>query len=226
MICGIYCLTHKPTGKSYVGQSIDIGARWLQHKNGRERSTIGAAIAKHGWSAFRADVLEECAREQLNAAEVKWIEKLSTLSPAGYNLRTGGGQCAAFSDDVRARISQATKKGLTPEVLERRRQSMRGIPKSSAWRAAMSERQKNPVNIERIAEMARNQSASTRAKIAAAHMGKIASDATKKKLSDAARADGRVDRMRSSLNYMSPATRAKMSASAKARLNRPKAPPP
>ena len=47
MTCGIYCLTNKTTGKRYIGQSIDIAARWKQHQNCREGSVIGAAIAKH-----------------------------------------------------------------------------------------------------------------------------------------------------------------------------------
>ena len=187
MTCGIYSLTHVATGKRYVGQSINIEARWRQHQKGRDLSAIGAAIAKHGWSAFLAEVLQECPRDGLNEAEARWIARLGTLSPAGYNLRTGGGQNAAFSDEVRARISQATKAGLTPEVLARRRESMKGIPKSPEWRAAMSERQKNPRNIERIAEMARNQSSETRAKIAAAHLVRKVSEEGRARMRVAAR---------------------------------------
>ena len=220
MTCGIYCLTNKTTGKRYIGQSIDIAARWKQHQNCREGSVIGAAIAKHGWPAFSAEVLEECARDKMNAAEAAWIAKLGSLSPGGYNLRTGGGQNEAFADEVRQRISEATRRAMTPEMLERRRQSMKGIPKSAEWRAAMSERQKNPANVARLTEMARNQSASTRAKIAAAHAGKRLSDDTRKKISAAAIADGRAARMQASPNSRSAETRAKMSASAKARTQR------
>lgn len=217
MTCGIYCLKHKATGKQYIGQSIDIGARWKQHRNCREGSFIGSAIAKHGWSAFNAVVLEECAREHLNDAEAAWIAKLGSLSPAGYNLRTGGGQNAAFSEDVLQRISEATRRAMTPEMLERRRQSMKGIPKSAEWRAAMSERMKaNSANNARLLKMACAQSAETREKIAASKRGVRASDATRAKMRDVAKADGRADRMHSHANYMSEAARAKMATSAKA----------
>lgn len=216
-VCGIYCLTHSATGMKYIGQSIDVAARWRQHQKGRERSLIAAAIVQFGWPAFVPELLEVCDVAALNTTETAWIAKLGTLSPHGYNQRSGGGQCAAFSDEVRARISEATRKGLTPEVLARRRVAMTGIPKSAEWRAAMSERQRNPKNIERIAALARNQSAETRAKIAAAHQGKTLSAATRQKIADAAKADGRVARMQSSPNYLSAQTRVKMSAAAKAR---------
>lgn len=219
-LCGIYCLTNKLTGKKYVGQSRDIAARWVQHSKGKESFSIGRSIAKHGWQAFSAEVLELCDPQAMNERERHWIDAIGCLSPRGYNLTTGGCQGKEVPDDVRRVISERTRAGLTPEVLERRRLTMIGIPKSQEWRAAMSERQRNPANVARMLELSRNQSESTRAKIAAAATGRKASQETRSKLSAAAKADGRAERMRLSPSYMSDATRAKMSAAAKARCER------
>lgn len=219
-LCGIYCLKNCVTGKQYVGQSRNIKLRLAQHSKGKEVFAVGRAIAKHGWAAFSVEVLEECEPESLNQRETHWIETLRTMSPAGYNLRTGGGQAAKFSDDVRAHISRATKAALTPERVALSAAKRRGIPKSPEWRAAMSERQRGEANVSRLRAMAAAQTAEARAKISASHMGKTVSVETRAKLSAVAKAEGRAQRMCSSPNYMSEAARAKMSASAKARCER------
>lgn len=47
-VCGIYCLT-SPSGKKYIGQSMNIKRRLTQYKRGenRNQSKIHAAINKY-----------------------------------------------------------------------------------------------------------------------------------------------------------------------------------
>lgn len=219
-IAGIYCLTNTINGKRYVGQSVDIIGRWKQHAKALDKIGLGGAVAKHGWAAFTAEVLERCEPELMNERECYWIAKLGTTSPSGYNLTTGGSLRKAFTDDARAFISARTKAGLTPEVLERRNQAMRGIPKSPEWRAMMSERQKSAANVARLAEMARNQSEETKKKISAAHMGKAVSQETCALLSKIAKESGRAAHLHAHPNSRSEQARAKMSAAAKLRVAR------
>lgn len=220
--CGIYCIQHLPSGRRYIGQSRDIDARLRQHQKGRETSVIGSAIRKHGWSEFESSILERCSVDLLNDREVYWISLMGSLSPDGFNLTTGGCQNKQVTDDVKAKISLHTQAAMTPEMLERRRQKQLGVPKSAEWRAAMSERQRNPENVRRLTEMAQSQSQETRGKIAASKLGKAMGDETKLKLSAAAKQRDAAAALRNSPNYMSAATRAKMSAAAKARAARPR----
>ena len=229
MTCGIYLIRNVESGKCYVGQSRNIEARWKQHASCKDGFAIGRAIKKHGWNAFQASIIEECGADLLNDREQHWIMVLGSLSPGGYNLRTGGGQAAQFSDDVKARISIATKAALTPERVALSAAKRRGVPKSLEWCAAMSKRQQGEANVARLRELSANQTPETRAKISASHTGKVLSADTRAKISAAAKSEDRAQRLRSSPNYMSAETRAKMSSAAKARCERArlsKAPPP
>lgn len=205
-------MTHVASGKRYVGQSIDIDHRWREHAKGRTGSGVLAhAIRKYGWPAFAASILERCDRDELDAAEKRWIETLETLHPAGYNLTTGG-QKYKFTDSARAHISERTRAVMTPEWCANRARSQRGIPKSADWCEQMSVRQKSPENVARITAMARNQSKETREKIAAAHRGKTLSAETRAKVS--------ASKTGKKLPPQTPEDRAKKSIAAKARWAR------
>lgn len=182
--CGIYLITHKETGRKYVGQSINIDQRWRDHANEKTGCGILAGvIKKHGWLAFHPEVLELCEVEMLNEKEIAWIKRLDSMHPAGFNLTSGGLQYRV-TDHVRAVISERTRAGLTPEVIAARAAKIRGVPKSVEHRAKMSAAAKrNPTNIARITEMARNQSAETREKNAASKRGLRATDETRAKIS-------------------------------------------
>lgn len=56
---GIYKITKKQNGKSYIGQSNDIERRFSEHKYRRE-TPIEKAIQKYGSDAFAFEVIEEC----------------------------------------------------------------------------------------------------------------------------------------------------------------------
>lgn len=99
---GIYKITNKINGKVYIGQSVNIGARWTQHRTRpfRERaeqynSPLYRSIRKYGLSNFLFEVIEETKAEDLNKAEIKWINYYQSTDPSkGYNLSTGGeGSC-------------------------------------------------------------------------------------------------------------------------------------
>ena len=172
--CGIYLIEHTESGMRYVGQSRDIERRLREHGNGHRSSKghLSAAVSKYGWQAFSVRVLEECDSAALNGVEVMWIADLDTQHPRGYNLTSGGRQSTCINAETRARMSA----------------SMKGIPKSAEWRAAMSERQRNPVNLARIAELSRHQSAEQKAKQAERMRNRVVSPETCAKISAAAKA--------------------------------------
>jgi|LFRM01.2.fsa_nt_gb group I intron endonuclease len=86
---GIYMLRNKINGKCYIGQSVNIYARWIDHKtpSKRNRGTVlGRALSKYGWENFELIILEECPEEKLDEREMYYIAK---YRPA-YNMNEGG----------------------------------------------------------------------------------------------------------------------------------------
>lgn len=86
---GIYLVTNKINGHQYVGQSIDIKRRWVEHKcpsNIANDRTINKAYRKYGFDNFDYQVIEECSEEMLDEREKFWINKLHPV----YNMNEGG----------------------------------------------------------------------------------------------------------------------------------------
>lgn len=80
-VTGIYLIAHRPSGIVYVGQSVDIFARWGQHRHGLR----GGAHTNHLLQAvYRATpeelcfcVLEQCDEEKLNEREAHWLQQFA-----------------------------------------------------------------------------------------------------------------------------------------------------
>lgn len=92
----IYLVTHKTTGKQYIGQTIQtLERRWETHLSGgtKAEESLYAAIKKYGSEAFEICQIDEAAKEEdddLARRERYWIQKLGTLTPHGYNILRGG----------------------------------------------------------------------------------------------------------------------------------------
>lgn len=96
MSCGIYKITNRLSGKSYIGQAIDIEARWSKEKgrafspNSSEyNKTLSRAFRKYGIENFSFEILEECDAGDLNDREIYYISLYDTYFN-GYNETTGG----------------------------------------------------------------------------------------------------------------------------------------
>lgn len=87
---GIYKITKKENGKSYIGQSNDIERRFSEHKSKLD-IPIEMAIQKYGINAFTFEVIEECELNQLDERERFWIAYYNTYKGFGYNCNEGGG---------------------------------------------------------------------------------------------------------------------------------------
>ena len=74
---GIYLIENLINHKCYVGQSVDIKARWKKHKISALDYSIYRAIKKYGLDNFSFVVLEEVLNEdQLTEREQYWYEVL------------------------------------------------------------------------------------------------------------------------------------------------------
>lgn len=88
---GIYKIENKINGHVYIGQSINIERRWNDHRKRRKDSStiLGRAFIKHGISNFSFEIIEVCAKEELNIKEIYWIAKYNSYHK-GYNATPGG----------------------------------------------------------------------------------------------------------------------------------------
>ena len=88
---GIYKITNKINGNSYIGQSSNIENRIQQHffYYEHENSVLHSAIKKYGGKNFSWEILEECSLDELNEKEKYWIKYYDTHHN-GYNCTSGG----------------------------------------------------------------------------------------------------------------------------------------
>jgi group I intron endonuclease len=70
---GIYKV-ESPTGKIYIGQSINIEERWKKYKdwNNHKQPKISRSIKKHGLSNHIFEIIEECSLKLLPEREIYW----------------------------------------------------------------------------------------------------------------------------------------------------------
>lgn len=101
---GVYQITCFATGKVYVGSSVDVRNRWLQHslalRRGEHHSRhLQQAWNKYGPQAFGVAVLEWVDPEQLLEVEQKWIDSTRCAERKyGYNIsRVAGGPGDLFA---------------------------------------------------------------------------------------------------------------------------------
>lgn len=91
---GIYKITHLDTGKTYVGQSLDIAERFRQHiKRGigadpPTQNKLYPAMLEYGAENFMFEVLEECDASKLSERE-KYYTEIYQSNSFGFVVRKG-----------------------------------------------------------------------------------------------------------------------------------------
>lgn len=89
---GIYKITNTLNGMCYVGQSVDLAARWKQHVKrgiGAETSTrnkLYPAMMEIGVENFTFEIIEECPKEKLNERELYWQDYFGAKE-FGYSIK-------------------------------------------------------------------------------------------------------------------------------------------
>lgn len=142
-ICGIYKIT-SPSGRAYVGQSIDIISRFKSYFNVSNKTLVlqrrlYRSLKKYKPENHIFEVIKECKREYLDKWEIFYIKKLDLFdSDKGLNIRSGGS---------RGRVSKETKQRIS--------KSLKGIKRSPEFCKQISERQRgidNPAYGTKISE--------------------------------------------------------------------------
>lgn len=97
---GIYMIRNKNNNKVYVGQTIDIDSRWMQHRSRLKSKThenkhLQSAYDLYGKDAFEYILLEECNEEELDEKEIFYIQYYDSYNN-GYNQDLGGKGCRGY----------------------------------------------------------------------------------------------------------------------------------
>lgn len=120
MTIGIYCIMHIPSGKRYIGKSVNIEARLKTHKSSLTSPVrhpnlgnrhLWSAVQKYGWDEFEKTLVEcfDQVDERLIAdRELYWIDFYNTTNrDFGYNLRRDSSTKMIVHEETRRRLSIA-----------------------------------------------------------------------------------------------------------------------
>lgn len=108
MIVGVYKIT-SPSGKIYIGQSVDIERRFNSYKNiqsCKNQIRLYNSFIKYGVEGHIFEVLEKCSIEELNIKERFYQEEYSVIGERGLNCRLQGTEdkSGLLSDDTKDKL--------------------------------------------------------------------------------------------------------------------------
>lgn len=172
-LIGIYRITNKQNGKSYIGKTgMNFGDRWDSHRALLNADKHDNRHLQNAWNKYGADAFEfaivECVSspERLNELEIKYIQQYRDAG-ACYNISPGGdGGC-----NLGKHLSEETKR----KIGDKNRVNMTGRKLPEETRKRMSEAQLRRTWTEEQLERQRKVSRST-------NLGRIRSDEAKEHL--------------------------------------------
>jgi group I intron endonuclease len=126
----IYKITNKITGKNYIGQTRNsVDSRWKSHHSSKRKYALGLAIQKYGKDSFSIDIIASYKiLEDLNNAEIYYINFYNSISPNGYNLHSGG-RTYYILEETRKRLSESHKGQIPSDYnKEQSRKALKGKP--------------------------------------------------------------------------------------------------
>lgn len=142
---GIYKIT-SPTGKVYIGQSIEIEKRWMRYKNitksVKKQPAIYNSLLKYGAENHIFEVIEECEIEQLNIRERYWQDFYEVIDKTkGLNcvLTKTGDRSGKASEET---ILKRSGKNNGMYGIKGEDNPLYGIPRKEETKKKMSEAQK------------------------------------------------------------------------------------
>lgn len=92
----IYLWTNLINNKKYVGQTQDLGERFVRYNQNDFNDYMKKAVNKYGIDNFEITILEkDVPKEKLNEREQYWMDYFQAYdSDYGYNICKIAGSCA------------------------------------------------------------------------------------------------------------------------------------
>jgi len=166
MNCGIYQIENTIDGKRYIGSTIDLERRFIEHVDSLQKENhanryLQRAWLKYGENSFKFSILLYCSKENLLFYEQRALDVINSL----YNICpiAGSKLGTIYSEESKRRISEAKKgypawnKGIPRTEEEKRKmsESHKGQPLSEEHKFRISEvtrGEKNPFYGKRHSE--------------------------------------------------------------------------
>lgn len=200
---GIYQIVNTVNGKRYIGSAKSFKVRWAKHlgdlKLGRHHSAyLQRSWLAHGAEQFVFEVLEYCEVAALIAREQAWMDSIRPQ----YNVSPTAGNCTGVKHSEATRLKHSVSrlgKKASPEVVAKRTGQKRteeqrarfSAAQKAAFQALSPDEKKR--RAERIAETnratlsGRKQSPEEIARRAATLIGRVVTEETRRKISQANR---------------------------------------
>ncbi len=121
MTIGIYAIEHIPSGKKYVGKSLNIERRLAWHKYKLSQPICSKdcnrylwnSVQKNGWQSFKTTILQvfdTIEEDVIAAAELHWMDHYKTCDREfGFNLRRDSSTGMITHPETRLALSRAQK---------------------------------------------------------------------------------------------------------------------
>ena len=144
---GIYKIT-SPTGKIYIGQSINIEKRFKQYsriQNCDRQTILKRSLEKYSPENHIFEIIEECDTNELNNRERYWQEYYDVLSKNGLNCVLTGSddKVRVWSEETIEKITISMTGKIKPdEVKKKISNSMKGRKHSKETKIKMSIKRK------------------------------------------------------------------------------------
>lgn len=175
----IYKITNKLDGKIWIGQTVfSLEERWSRHCSPSSGCRyLKNAIKKYGKENFSVETVQTYSNlEDLNNAEIYFIEYYNCIAPNGYNLRAGGGNKGKHHEETKRRMS-AAQSG--------ENHAMFGKHHSGKTIQQMSDSHKGIHAGEKHPMFGKFHTEETKLKISAEVKQRVVSEETRKKMSEA-----------------------------------------
>lgn len=119
MLSGIYSITNKVNGKSYIGSAKSISDRWNRHvhllRRGKHHNKhLQSSWDKYGESSFTFDTLEnDIPSEQLESVEQCYLDVVKLMPWRYYNMSYDAyNRDTKHSEETKQKISLKTKEAM------------------------------------------------------------------------------------------------------------------
>jgi len=160
----IYKIT-SPSGKIYIGQTIDIKTRKCkyQNMNCKNQTRLYNSIKKYGWDKHNFEIVEEVEIENLSKKEIFYIKHFNSFLK-GLNCTIGGegNSGRKVSKETRDKMKKsATGKKQSQETIQKRVAKLKGKKRNDEFKKKLS-----------LAKKGRKLSKETKEKIRLINLGK------------------------------------------------------
>lgn len=130
MADGVIYKIENPTGKIYIGKTVDLSSRLSAYRNLKcvDQKAIYSSLQKYGFDAHTITILYEGPDYTLSKKEIEYIEKYNSFSlenPNGLNLTKGGEGQLGYKQ--------------SPETIKKRVECHIGVKRSEKTKKLMSE---------------------------------------------------------------------------------------